>query len=391
MMEDLHLTYGEAAATIDGKDETDKSDEKYVVRVKTFLTESSLATGRSQPSNNMPICAHYSNEKKKSSKKRKAEAAPTVLEYNLHYMPRILKNDLRRQYPVMFTNVFNSCDFNFVQMFLETFCRPDLVNVLDSLEPHVHMRKEAHGFDDCRKEIIERMTDSADTVFALKEVQMRVKSDGSCAIHSKFELSGTKIIYIDPRRMMNIIMKLMSRGRVAGAKAAAAQSEQQHNNNPQVLDLPFTPKPPAHLIEASSPSSARTVAPPSATELSKNPLIIAVPLRDEIEQGENEEDRSRHSSIDSDESSLLSEFDEVQQDHQTLPSSQPQAGESDSAYLYRKFNDAMNVHRNFNEVRKLEETLPIAVPYRYCGEFVLLTDLESKISNINFVSRLRRQ
>lgn len=109
------------------------SDEKYVVRVKTFLTESSLATGRSQPSNSMPLCAHYSNEKKKSSKKRKAEAAPTILEYNLHYMPRILKNDLRRQYPVMFTNVFNSCDFNFVQMFLETFCRPDLVNVLDSL------------------------------------------------------------------------------------------------------------------------------------------------------------------------------------------------------------------------------------------------------------------
>eukprot|EP01040_Poterioochromonas_malhamensis_P008451 gene8451-9142_t len=349
MMEDVHLTY-EAAATIDGKDETDKSDEKYVVRVKTFLTESSLATGRSQPSNNMPICAHYSNEKKKS------------------------------------INVLDSLG-KLVGATCE--CFPSSVLAFP-LEPHVHMRKEARGFDDCRKEIIERMTDSADTVFALKEVQMRVKSDGSCAIHSKFELSGTKIIYIDPRRMMNIIMKLMSRGRVAGAKAAA-QSEQQHNNNPQVLDLPFTPKPPAHLIEASSPSSARTVAPPSATELSKNPLIIAVPLRDEIEQGENEEDRSRHSSIDSDESSLLSEFDEVQQDHQTLPSSQPQAGESDSAYLYRKFNDAMNVHRNFNEVRKLEETLPIAVPYRYCGEFVLLTDLESKISNINFVSRLRRQ
>lgn len=250
------------------------------------------------------------------------------------------------------------------------------------------MRKEAHGFDDCRKEIIERMTDSADTVFALKEVQMRVKSDGSCAIHSKFELSGTKIIYIDPRRMMNIIMKLMSRHRVGGTKEAVQPEQQQ--NNPQVLDLPFTPKPPAHLIESSSPSSARTVAPPSATELSQNPFIIAVPLREEID---NEEDRSRHSSIDSDESSLLSEFDEVQQDHQTLSSSsqQRQAEESDSAYLYRKFNDAMNVHRNFNEVRKLEETLPIAVPYRYCGEFVLLTDLESKISHINFVSRLRRQ
>lgn len=106
-------------------------DPKFVVRARTYLTESSLSSGRVQPSDS-PLCAHYSNEKKKTSRKRKAELAPTVLEYNLHYVPRILKNDLRRQYPVMFTNVFNSFDFNYVRMFLETFCRPDMVNVLES-------------------------------------------------------------------------------------------------------------------------------------------------------------------------------------------------------------------------------------------------------------------
>lgn len=102
-----------------------------IVQARTVLTESSLNSGRAQPSE-APLCASYSNEKTKqrASRKRKASAAPTVLEYNLHRMPRILKNDLRRQYPAIFTNVFNACDANQMRLMLKTFARPDIRNIM---------------------------------------------------------------------------------------------------------------------------------------------------------------------------------------------------------------------------------------------------------------------
>lgn len=102
-----------------------------IVQARTVLTESSLNSGRAQPSE-APLCASYSNDKTKqrTSRKRKASAAPTVLEYNLHRMPRILKNDLRRQYPAIFTNVFNACDANQMRLMLKTFARPDIRNIM---------------------------------------------------------------------------------------------------------------------------------------------------------------------------------------------------------------------------------------------------------------------
>lgn len=86
-------------------------DNSTIVRARTVLLESSSSSGRAQPSDS-PLCAHYSNGKSngKTRKRRKGTIAPTLLEYNFLYIPRILKNDLRRQYPMIFTNVFNSCE-----------------------------------------------------------------------------------------------------------------------------------------------------------------------------------------------------------------------------------------------------------------------------------------
>ena len=103
-----------------------------IVRARTVLLESTPSSGRAQPSDS-PLCAHYSNEKSngKMRKKRKGSTASTLLEYNFLYIPRILKNDLRRQYPMIFTNVFNSCDANQIKSLLQTFCRPDLRNIME--------------------------------------------------------------------------------------------------------------------------------------------------------------------------------------------------------------------------------------------------------------------
>ncbi len=107
-------------------------DNSTIARARTVLIQSSSSSGRAQPSDS-PLCAHYSNEKSngKTRKRRKGTAAPTVLEYNIHYIPRILKNDLRRQYPMIFTNVFNSCDANQIKLMLQTFARPDVRNIME--------------------------------------------------------------------------------------------------------------------------------------------------------------------------------------------------------------------------------------------------------------------
>ncbi len=78
-----------------------------------------------------PSCGHYMNKHTKERLlKRKLEAEvcsrdSATLTYNLLYIPRILKTDLRRQYPVMFMNVYNSCDYVYMKKFMDKFFRQD--------------------------------------------------------------------------------------------------------------------------------------------------------------------------------------------------------------------------------------------------------------------------
>lgn len=102
-----------------------------LVKAKTILLASSPSSGRAQPSD-LPLTAYYSNAPDKSKKKRKFKNTETVLEYNILNRPRMLKNDLRRHYPFMFQNVFNSGDYNFMMKFLQTFYRPDVKVILES-------------------------------------------------------------------------------------------------------------------------------------------------------------------------------------------------------------------------------------------------------------------
>ncbi len=74
---------------------------------------------------------------KKYLKKRKLEDERNArdsncITYNLLYMPRILKTDLRRQYPVMFVNAFNSCNNEYIQGFVNKFLRDDTTFILEA-------------------------------------------------------------------------------------------------------------------------------------------------------------------------------------------------------------------------------------------------------------------
>lgn len=85
-----------------------------------------------------PVAGHYLNKHTKERlKKRKLDEQiclrdATTLTYNLLYMPRILKTDLRRQYPVMFMNVFNSCNYDYMQGFVNRFLRDDTTFILEA-------------------------------------------------------------------------------------------------------------------------------------------------------------------------------------------------------------------------------------------------------------------
>ncbi len=61
-------------------------------------------------------------EDETSSHSSNSRGEEITLTYHLMYIPRILKNDLRRQYPIMFANVYNSCDYDFMMKFIHQLC-----------------------------------------------------------------------------------------------------------------------------------------------------------------------------------------------------------------------------------------------------------------------------
>lgn len=106
--------------------------------VQTVLTESSSSTLKYNNHYDKAIVGHYINKHtKKILKKRKlnqdeSQHESATFTYNILYIPRILKNDLRRQYPVMFMNVFNACNYDYMMNFLDKFFHNDCKFVLDA-------------------------------------------------------------------------------------------------------------------------------------------------------------------------------------------------------------------------------------------------------------------
>lgn len=140
-----------------------------MIEVKTILTRPTSTGSYLKPSPT-PYCGHYINKHTKQthqqvnqslvpnrrvekggsniSRKRKYRGedpvdssssssevqviANATFRYDLLYIPRILKNDLRRQYPIMFMNVFNSGDYQFMKKWMETFSNGDISFLLEA-------------------------------------------------------------------------------------------------------------------------------------------------------------------------------------------------------------------------------------------------------------------
>lgn len=77
---------------------------------------------------------------KRKTRKQKQEEYMSQLDeheakvYKYGLVPRILKNDIRRFYPSMFANVYNSCDYNFIKYYMKSYLRDDFKCVLKKME-----------------------------------------------------------------------------------------------------------------------------------------------------------------------------------------------------------------------------------------------------------------
>eukprot|EP01031_Cornospumella_fuschlensis_P032422 gene32422-39207_t len=112
-------------------------------------------------------------------------------------LPKILKNDIRRSYPAMFANVYNSCDESLMNKYLHTFYRPDF-----AMQHRFSPAKKAMGKKDEEVAGLKNIADfwwdkmnfSPDVHFALKEAQVTARSDGTGMVQFNYALSSTVLM-----------------------------------------------------------------------------------------------------------------------------------------------------------------------------------------------------
>ncbi len=316
---------------------------------------------------------------------------------------------------------------HFVSSLLPSFCS----HLTLLIDPHLHERKDIVGYEHCGMEFMDRMTDAPDSIFTLNKVQMRVRSDGTCSVHSQFELKGTKMIYIEPKKIMGVIMFLLSNSRVGtlpdseSSQSAIKESPVKAipvNQPASILDDP----PDDYLFSETAmeafdtsesddtPVSPDSSSPPTQTTTHNRPIITAlitsmqdIPLNSNNQFYSVRFTRSNDIAHDAEEEKqkgkkvLVLPPPETQPSLPTKPQGKLQATakgfvssasssphESDYEYLYSKFESAMNLNHNPNEQPKPEETLQIAIPYHFIGQFTQHIDLESKVYGAHFAVKI---
>mmetsp|Transcript_17929 Transcript_17929/g.19431 ORF Transcript_17929/g.19431 Transcript_17929/m.19431 type:complete len:347 (-) Transcript_17929:12-1052(-) len=339
--------------------------------VKTILTK--VDERHQERHNNGQRPAHFVNGymKRERKKKRKeleedegdsnssnSRGVETTLTYHLMYIPRILKNDLRRQYPIMFANVYNSCDYDFMMKFIHQFC--DLtghVKITDTYAPNgpsSMLIGEAQGVESCVQMWAFHMNDAPDLCFRLQSIRIRVRSDGTSTCEGKYIYSGTAIIYVNPKK----IPKILNSCKV---------------NENGILVLPNVPSPGIFIKQTLYPTIEDQE---NTSSSSSNDELLANELNElfEIDQ------------------QLLSEFVYSLQGEEKNENSFTEISSSldeESEYLFSVFTDLMNPARSAPRMPDLEEILPLGFPYEYDGDISFHLNEESKIYSVDLKSNLR--
>eukprot|EP01040_Poterioochromonas_malhamensis_P008913 gene8913-9650_t len=314
-----------------------------------------------------PNAGHYVNihTKKQLKKKRKLDettkssSSSTVVTYNLLYIPRILKSDLRRQYPVMFMNAFNSCDYHYMRGFVDKFLRDDCRFIVEAPTRHLPMKAISYGKENCAKAWYDRMEDAPDLRFQLTSSQMKLRSDGSCTCVATFSYSGTAIIYVDPKKIQTILKYCQV-------------------NECGILTLPnpftFASSISSNHKESSSSSSSFS----SSSSIFPHTSFDTSCLNHHLVQREiDEENRWNEVLLNlHDNNQYLKTMNKLFLDHLDHSYSIPN---EENEYLYSVFDNSLNLTRSSKKTLIPNTLLRLGFPFEFVGDLIFQLDEESRI------------
>eukprot|EP01032_Pedospumella_encystans_P020875 gene20875-23705_t len=147
-----------------------------------------------------------SEGKQKRQRKRKYSEETRLLLKEAHerdklLRPRILRNDFRRQFANMCTNVFNSGDYRIVMEYIKTYCAPDVLVRHIDLRPCNKIGIPGQNIDITGQSLLAKywytaMTNCPDVVCYMHNAYVKVRSDGTASVKCDFELRGNAVLVV---------------------------------------------------------------------------------------------------------------------------------------------------------------------------------------------------
>lgn len=162
------------------------------------MTPSSSSFRSNERSSNFSQC-------NTTSRKRKYDDSPDEYEeekqlvrvvapsrHRLPFLPRIPKNDIRRSYGIMFTNVYNSASYEVIDKFADAFMVKTCAFTMRDFRT-LHCTKQLRGGAAARF-WYERMFDAPDLVFRYEAEKIKVRTDGTATLSGRYQINGTRIV-----------------------------------------------------------------------------------------------------------------------------------------------------------------------------------------------------
>lgn len=135
--------------------------------------------------------------------------------------PRVFKHDIRRQYPTMFLNVMNSCDFGMILSFFRTFAVPDMIvqkkpidmEEIRKLPPGTSLPPlpivPFRGADWVRFHFLQASCFCADRIFRVKNAKIVTRSDSQSSVIVMDVVNELTYLYaVDPITMIDAMLGL---------------------------------------------------------------------------------------------------------------------------------------------------------------------------------------
>lgn len=136
-------------------------------------------------------------------------------------VPRVFKHDIRRQFPTMFLNVMNSCDYSTFLAFFHTFSLPDMmvrkkpisIEEIRKLPPGISLPPlpiaPFRGADWVRFHFLQASCFCADRIFRVEDARIVTRSDSQHSVIVMDVVNEITYLYaVDPITMIDAMLGL---------------------------------------------------------------------------------------------------------------------------------------------------------------------------------------